>query len=59
MADSALTQGQHEGARGDAMMEEEALNAVTIDRELIPLQKAQTLCKTNTFPLVPCVIGLM
>lgn len=52
MADAAPPQGQHQRPSGEPM-ETEPVHAISVDRELIPLQKAQTLAKTNTSPL-PC-----
>ena len=52
MADAAPPQGQHHRPSGEPM-EAETLHAISVDRELIPLHKAQTLAKTNTSPL-PC-----
>lgn len=48
MEDAPLPQ-QVQNATGNVgePMEEETLHAVSVDRELIPLQKAQTLSKAN------------
>jgi hypothetical protein len=45
---------QNQPVDGASIEEEQSQNAVSVDRELIPLQKAQALSKINTSPLHRC-----